>query len=441
MFIHAQEEKGIRFEQELSWQQILNKAKAENKYIFVDAYATWCGPCKLMDNDVYPSEKVGEYLNKKFIAVKVQMDSSRNDTKRIKEWYVEAKRIFQEYQITAFPTYLFFSPEGKIVHRSAGAMSVNDFISLSRDAINPVRQYYSLLEMYKSNKLTDYEALNVLAASVMNMGNEDLAYEIARKYKIGYLDKLSIEKLKYEDFVFINQFYKLILNDGSKGKFFGLMYLNSEKVDNIAHWKGFSEHYIKAVITKEEIDSKILINNKPITNRPDWKTISENIKKRYNSRYAENVVEEGKIRFFRQIEDWNAYAELIDEKCKRYNPKPGDDIMGEAWKLNGVAWDVFLYCNVENVLKKAILWIDLSLKLQEANPNPQCMDTKACLLYKLGKVKEAVEWEEKTIRTIEESAKKNGRDPEKFTKEYKEVLKEMLKGQPIYISQGAIWLK
>ncbi len=38
--------KVIHFENGLSWEQIKEKAKAEHKYIFVDCYATWCGPCK-----------------------------------------------------------------------------------------------------------------------------------------------------------------------------------------------------------------------------------------------------------------------------------------------------------------------------------------------------------------------------------------------------------
>ncbi|MDG1903455.1 MAG: thioredoxin domain-containing protein, partial [Schleiferiaceae bacterium] len=38
-------EDGIKFEQG-NWANTLAKAKAENKIVFVDAYTTWCGPCK-----------------------------------------------------------------------------------------------------------------------------------------------------------------------------------------------------------------------------------------------------------------------------------------------------------------------------------------------------------------------------------------------------------
>ncbi|MBO9572315.1 MAG: hypothetical protein J7497_08925, partial [Chitinophagaceae bacterium] len=39
--VHAADS-GINFEVRLTWQQIKDKAKAENKFIFVDCYATWC---------------------------------------------------------------------------------------------------------------------------------------------------------------------------------------------------------------------------------------------------------------------------------------------------------------------------------------------------------------------------------------------------------------
>ncbi len=44
---------GIKFEKTLSWPEICEKAQKENKYIFVDCYTTWCGPCKKMDQEVY----------------------------------------------------------------------------------------------------------------------------------------------------------------------------------------------------------------------------------------------------------------------------------------------------------------------------------------------------------------------------------------------------
>src|SRR5688572_7384578 len=105
---------GINFQHDLAWDQILAKAKSENKYVFVDCYATWCGPCKDMDKNVYPQENVGKFFNAKFISVKVQMDKTSNDSRMVKQWYDDAEKLMSKYQVTAFPTFLFLSPDGNI---------------------------------------------------------------------------------------------------------------------------------------------------------------------------------------------------------------------------------------------------------------------------------------------------------------------------------------
>src|ERR1700744_2942723 len=80
-------DQGIKFEQGLNWQQLISKAKAENKYIFLDCYTTWCAPCKKMEKEVYTTQAVGSLYNDKFICVKLQMDSIANEDETIKATY------------------------------------------------------------------------------------------------------------------------------------------------------------------------------------------------------------------------------------------------------------------------------------------------------------------------------------------------------------------
>src|ERR1700750_930968 len=78
---------GIQFAKDSSWQQVLIKAKKESKYIFVDCFATWCGPCRLMDRNVFTQKSVGDFINMHFIPVRVQMDPSKTDDRFVKSWY------------------------------------------------------------------------------------------------------------------------------------------------------------------------------------------------------------------------------------------------------------------------------------------------------------------------------------------------------------------
>jgi thiol-disulfide isomerase/thioredoxin len=93
----AQDDKGIRFEHDLSWTAIQAKAKAENKYIFMDCFTTWCGPCRFMSTTIFPQEETGNYFNDKFISVAVQLDTTAGDADNVKAWYADGHNIAAKY--------------------------------------------------------------------------------------------------------------------------------------------------------------------------------------------------------------------------------------------------------------------------------------------------------------------------------------------------------
>ncbi len=88
-----------------SWSAALKEAKRTGKPIFVDFYATWCGPCKMLDEHVYTNRKVID-ASRKWVMLKV--DAERNT------------QLAQANKITAFPTLIFYTPQGKAVVRKMG---------------------------------------------------------------------------------------------------------------------------------------------------------------------------------------------------------------------------------------------------------------------------------------------------------------------------------
>lgn len=427
MIVRAQDEKGIHFEDGLSWQQVQEKAKSENKYIFVDCFATWCGPCKEMDKNVYPSEKVGVYLNNKFISVRVQMDSTKKDNEQVKAWYADAQNIQSKYEVTAFPTYLFFSPDGKIVHRGLGYKAPDDFILLASEASNPSKQCYTLLEDYKRGR-RDYETMGNAALSALMLQDPKLANIIARDYKKNYLDKLKEEELcTKENIEFIRHFPDLV---NSKDGYFKLFYYHADKVDKIE--EGLSRNFVQYIITKEEVDNKLWKDNKPITRKPDWNRISTSIREKYNGSYVESIVPTAKLNFYKHVGNWMEYAKLIEMGIKNNPPKSDGRLSGDAWRFNVMAWDVFLHCDDKRVLSKALEWSELSIKLEQPNPNVQYLDTKANLLYKLGRVKEAIELEEKALQQDTDDAQKRGEKKGGLYDIYNANLSKMKQGIPTW---------
>src|SRR3954471_1974914 len=236
LLAHTQTDKNSAVQQDInginftksSWQEVLKKAKAEHKFIFVDCYATWCLPCKKMEKEVFTQKFVGDFMNANFISVRVQMDTTKLDEEYIKEWYPEAHELRQQYKVNVFPSYLFFNPEGKIVHRSLLILSDSNLVKLAKNAFDPDKQYYNLLDKYNNHKL-DYSRLGYLASITKNIGEESLANEIAKEYLHNYINQQADDKLmekKYYDFV--NNFPKVI---SSEDKVFKLMYKEGKTID------------------------------------------------------------------------------------------------------------------------------------------------------------------------------------------------------------------
>lgn len=112
-------EKGIQFT-EGDWASIVKKAKAENKIIFLDAYASWCGPCKLLQKNVFTRPDVGEIFNKNFVNVKVDMERG------------EGPQLSRMFPLEAYPTLFFIEPDGKIVKKVIGYQTPEALIGIGK---------------------------------------------------------------------------------------------------------------------------------------------------------------------------------------------------------------------------------------------------------------------------------------------------------------------
>ncbi len=122
---------GIQFF-EGTWEEALAEAEKTGKPIFLDAYTTWCGPCKMMSARVFPDAKVGQLFNEYFVNVQLDMEKDESVTFR------------QRYTVEAFPTLFFFRSDGTLERRVKGAQQAEGLIQLGRSilrALDPVEDY------------------------------------------------------------------------------------------------------------------------------------------------------------------------------------------------------------------------------------------------------------------------------------------------------------
>lgn len=133
-FLPAQ---GIQFEHS-TWSEALAKAKAEKKLVFVDAFTTWCGPCKMLTAKTFPDSAVGAFFNAQFVSLKIDMEKG------------EGPDLARKYGVEVYPTLLFFHPDSTVVHRAAGFYQPAEFVTLGKTAVDPTRNLKALETRYRT---------------------------------------------------------------------------------------------------------------------------------------------------------------------------------------------------------------------------------------------------------------------------------------------------
>ena len=118
----APKQKGIQFFQG-SWAELLKESQQTGKPIFIDAYAAWCGPCRMMSANTFPDEEVGNYFNENFINYKLDMEKG------------EGPSVKMKYRVTQYPTYLFIDSQGNLKYRKVGYLVPDSFILEGKKAV------------------------------------------------------------------------------------------------------------------------------------------------------------------------------------------------------------------------------------------------------------------------------------------------------------------
>jgi thioredoxin-related protein len=388
----AQSEKEINFLHQLSWQQVLDKAKAENKYIFIDCFTTWCGPCKWMDANTFKDASVVEYYNKNFVSVKLQMDITDKDNEEVKSWYKDMRTIEKTYGVRAYPTYLFFSPKGEIVHRSVGGMPADKFLAAANDATNPDKQYYALKKQYDNGRK-----------------DADFLYNLANAAKAGFDDELMgtafTAYLKTQSDMFTEKNMKMIVDFTSKvtDPGFKLIKDNTEKFDKLLG-NGTSINTIKRLVMNNVI-GPVIMKEDPAKGT-DFAELEKKVAE-YDAANAKEFTSYAKVIYYQRKENWPLFQEVVLSYMSKYGSKLN------AMELNAFAWTVFENCNDMKCVEKALEWAIQSTKKDDQSFNN---DTVANLYFKLGNKKKAIEIGEKALAL----AKAKGED----TKDYETALKK-----------------
>lgn len=366
VFAVAISAQGINFEN-TDFQTVLDKAKAENKLVFLDAYTTWCGPCKWMSKNVFTDAEVGAYYNDKFVNVKIDMEKG------------EGLDIATRYEVNAYPSLLFIDGNGDLVHKSMGSRPADDFLDLGHAAYDPNRQVVTMKKRFdngeRSSAFLKMYTDALTSAGMKNFGEVAQLYmdtqdDWSTKENMQFLFDYSEASLDFELFQYTLKNRAAFIDLVGAEKF-------NQKISYAAEFdRG------KSGIARDDV---------------------ENLKKHYAKYFDEETARnKSMVSYMNQlmyspdpVEQEKFKAEIQLFLANR--PDVGSNF------YNSVAWQIYELSDDRSLLTKAVEWAQLSI---DGDKNSFNTDTMAALLFKLGQKEKAKAF---AIESID-LAKKEGND-------------------------------
>ncbi|MCS7019206.1 MAG: thioredoxin domain-containing protein [Cytophagales bacterium] len=349
------------------WQEVLAKAQAENKPIFVDFYAEWCGPCRFMSKNVFTDTEVAEYYNQHFISVKIDAEK-------------EEPELVRASQIEAYPSLYYFSPDGKVINKNIGALDKESFIAFGKKVITGqalAKEIPVLKAKYNANPNDMVAAQNYLRALAQTDAGGVEEAAIARQY----LAKLSEAQLQEEANWHIIQ--KFVTD------------IESREFKYVLHnAQLFAEKYGKSledfVIKQMDAYLTTAIQEKNAAKANQVKDLYIKLMQATNPQAREAGFYAGIVEMFYQqgIQNEPEYLNAMIDWMENYNLNARDELMRRSLEIATRSKETI-------VLQKAKEWSAKAIQLQE--------DAVACyvhavVLEQLGDKKNAKIFAEKALQ-------------------------------------------
>jgi thioredoxin-related protein len=377
------QEHGIRFV-EKPFAELQAMAKKENKLIFLDAYTSWCGPCKWMAANMFTQDTIGTYFNQAFICTHFDMEKGEGTT------------LAKRFQVRAYPTLLFIDSAGNVVHKRVGAaQKVEDYLAMGRIALDPEQSYTVMQRKYAAGANSPDFIFNYLTRLAD-------AYEPYAEVLDKYLATQSPEQL---------------LNRGN----WNLLYRFSNDVESkqfrymVDHRKEYAKLYTRDSVYGKISDtyySALMMQSRYAgPTNAGYDLIVKHLRES-GFEDADKVIAKG---------DMNLY--LMRGQPDKYFKKAfgaADTFFHDDYQmLNEIAWNAHSFAPDTSTLQKACSLAKRSVELKSV---PFNNDTYAALLFQLGKKKEAIRTEKTAIKLAKER-----NEP---TKSYEDSLKKMEAPEP-----------
>lgn len=331
-----------------SFKEAQELAAKEHKIIFMDAYTSWCGPCKRMAKDVFSAAEVGKFFNKHFINIKVDMEKG------------EGPKLAGKYRVTSYPTLLFLDEKGEVVHAAKGGRPADQFIGLGKIALSKNDKSAEYAKKYENGDRAP-ALLRAYAYALLNSAKPNL--KIANEFIKTQKDLTKKENLEFL-FDFANE---------ADSKIFELALEHQTKIIALKSEEAFQEKVQTACNATIDKAIEFKVSNLLAEAKAKMKIANPKFSKEYNLL--------ADIKYAANTKNMERYANFVDKYLKKYAKK-------DAKAMHQHAYTFLMQVNEVKLLEKAEKW---AKKATSIDYNPNYLRTHAGLLRKLGRDADAKE--------------------------------------------------
>ena len=393
------------YEEDVEWSDVLHFASSENKLIFVDVYADYCKPCKIMDKEVFGNLEIASYMNPRFINYKVDAgDDFHNefensfDVEHLPATFIfdpsgkelftfvgmhtpeklmtEVRNAMIDYHGTENPT--FSKPDNFIpAENTAGSLHNNPnngtgpFVMPDNSGIGQVLDFDLMTRDFESGSLNHKpEILEQLAYYLKANGKPyDAVVETYIEHYKNVLDKDNREMAVFIFDIAEDNHNAAAMLIAENAEFYGYLHdpvTVNEKLLDVAY---------------KDLDYAVKHSDKAILDA------SLHMVKIGELPNANHLIYNNQLYYFQHTNDWENYAET----CKEYLSavEVEDPVM-----LASIGWNFVLNVNDRTQLEYAAQWMEKSIALENECYNNYVVSE---LWYRLGEYNEAREAAYKTI--------------------------------------------
>ncbi|GAA5085474.1 hypothetical protein GCM10023210_06330 [Chryseobacterium ginsengisoli] len=332
--ITAFAQEAVKF-QDLPFKELVAKAKKENKLLFIDAYTSWCGPCKMMEKNTFTQKAVGDYYNANFVNARFDMEKG------------EGREIATKFGVRSYPTYLFLNGDGELVSQNFGYMEGSLFVSMAQDINSPNNKKGSLKERFAKGEKDPEFLINIMKLN--SSSDFDFAKQASERY---FENKKKTEEFTKDDVGLLLFFLKSTEDKNYKT-------FTERKAEIIKFlpeetYKEFDNQIKLGKIVEQSIDQQ----NKRINDDYFMKTAEPLVGKHD----AEVKLNQTKLSYYEQNANFPEYEKAALAYYKNSEAFEPNELLKAAWVFSE-------HIKTVSSLKKAAEWAEKSVMRGETSEN------------------------------------------------------------------------